>query len=509
MVWKISTVVALATLLPSTLGYPSDDKTGGPSGGKSGGPSGGKTGTPSNGNLQQVCASIQHAISSASAVFYPGSANYTADNAHWVTSSNQISACTVEPGSTADVSKILQLVGAARAPFAVKGGGHTTNVGFSSTTGVQISMRRFSNVTVNNATQTADIGPGMIWDDVYAALEPYGLIVAGGRVSGIGMAGFTLGGGYNWLTNQVGLTLDTVTGYELVRPNGSIVSVTAETEPDLFFGLKGGFNNYGIVTRFTLKTFARGQVWGGVIAYASDQLPAVQAAIANFAKNSTDPKAQIIAACNFMNGSLQVDNIMFYDGPTPPPGIFDEFLNITNVFKDISTRSYLSLVQSANVPAGARGAFHVATILDFTPTTIAAVLNETTFWGNKLANDGAFLVSYNIEPFLSNIYQHGLTPAAYPPATSPGYLPINLNFAWTPASSDATFISALKTSAQQLTSVALKAGQAVEQAPLYTNYALSDTPLERMYGDNLPRLKAIKAEVDPKNVMGLAGGWKF
>lgn len=89
---------------------------------------------------------------------------------------------------------------------------------------------------------------------MYAALEPYGLIVAGGRVSGIGMAGFTLGGGefplrapsvlliccagYNWLTNQVGLTLDTVTGYELVRPNGSIVSVTAETEPDLFFGLK-------------------------------------------------------------------------------------------------------------------------------------------------------------------------------------------------------------------------------------------------------------------------------
>ncbi|KAJ7734465.1 hypothetical protein B0H16DRAFT_1577893 [Mycena metata] len=370
-------------------------------------------------------------------------------------------------------------------------------------------MRRFSKVTVNKATQTADIGSGMIWDDVYAALAPYGVIVAGGRVAGIGMAGFTLGGGYNWLTNQVGLTLDTVTGYELVRPNGSIVSVTAATEPDLFFGLKGGFNNYGIVTKFTMKTFARGQVWGGVIAYSSDQLPAVQAAIANFAANSTDPKAQIITACNFMNGSLQVDNIMFYDGPTPPAGVFDEFLNIPNVGKDLTTRSFLSLVQSANVPAGARGAFHVSTILEFTPTMVAAVLNETTFWGNKLANHGAFLVSYNIEPFLSNIYEHGLTPSAFPPASSPGYLPINLNFAWTPASSDATFISALKASADHLTNVALSAGQAVAQAPLYNNYALADTPMERMYGGNLARLQAIKAQVDPTNVMGLAGGWKF
>lgn len=69
------------------------------------------------------------------------------------------------------------------------------NPGFSSTPGVQIAMYRFANVTYDNTTQTATIGAGMIWDDVYAALEPYGMNVAGGRVSGIGVAGFTLGGG--------------------------------------------------------------------------------------------------------------------------------------------------------------------------------------------------------------------------------------------------------------------------------------------------------------------------
>ncbi|KAJ7027701.1 FAD-binding domain-containing protein [Mycena alexandri] len=486
MVWKISTIVALATVLPSTLGT---------------------SVPPSSSNLQQVCTKIQRAISSASAVFYPGSANYTADNAHWVSSSDQSSACTVEPGTATDVSITLQLLGSTKAPFGVKGGGHITNVGFSSTTGVQISMTRFSSVTYDKKSQTADIGPGLIWDDVYAALEPHGVIVAGGRVSGVGVAGFTLGGGYNWLTNQVGLTLDTVTAFELVKPDGKIVSVTA-ADPDLFFGLKGGFNNFGIVTKFTLKTFSRDKVWGGVIGYGSDQMPAVQAAIARFASKVTDPKAQIIAACNFMDGGLQIDNIMFYDGPTPPPGIFDEFMNIPSVFTNVSTRSFLSVVQAGAVPAGARGAFHVATVLEFTPTTVAAVLNETTFWGNKLADDGAFLVSYNIEPFLPNLFSHGAA-SAYPPVRNTGYLPINLNFAWTPAKSDTIFHTALKESAQQLTNVAVHTGQAVSQAPLYTNYALADTPLERMYGDHLPRLRTIKAQVDPHNVMGLAGGFKF
>ncbi|KAJ7030279.1 FAD dependent oxidoreductase [Mycena alexandri] len=487
MVWKISTIVALATFFPSTLGT---------------------SVPPSASNLQQVCTKIQRAVSSASAVFYPGSANYTADNAHWVSSSTQSSACTVEPGTATDVSIILQLLGSTKTPFAVKGGGHITNVGFSSTTGVQISMTRFSSVTYDKKRQTADIGPGLIWDDVYAALEPHGVIVAGGRVSGVGVAGFTLGGGYSWLTNQVGLTVDTVTAFELVRPDGKIVSVTAASHPDLFFGLKGGFNNFGIVTKFTLKTFTRDKVWGGVIAYGPDQIPAVEAAIARFANTNTDPKAEIIAACNFMDGQIQIDNIMFYDGPTPPAGVFDEFLNITSVSKNVSTRSFLSVVQAGQVPSGARGAFHVATILDFTPTTIAAVVNETTFWGNKLADDGAFLVSYNIEPFLPSIYSHGPA-SAYPPARNAGYLPINLNFAWTPAKSDAIFHTALKQSANHLTDVAVYAGQAVAQAPLYTNYALADTPLERMYGDNLPRLRTIKAQVDPNNVMGLAGGFKF
>ena len=79
--------------------------------------------------------------------------------------------------------------------FQVKGGGHSTNPGFSSTPGVQIAMYRFSEVVYHEDAQTADIGTGLVWDDVYAALEPQGVNVVGGRVTGVGVAGFSLGGG--------------------------------------------------------------------------------------------------------------------------------------------------------------------------------------------------------------------------------------------------------------------------------------------------------------------------
>jgi FAD/FMN-containing dehydrogenase len=149
----------------------------------------------------------------------------------------------------------LRIIGETRTPFAVKGGGHTTNPGFSSTPGVQIAMSRFNQVIVNKLTSTVEIGAGLLWDDVYRKLDGTGLNVAGGRVGGVGVAGFILGGGelsprltvlclitgiqkgYSWKTNQYGLTIDTVEAFKLVLPDGTFQVVTSLNE-DLWFGLR-------------------------------------------------------------------------------------------------------------------------------------------------------------------------------------------------------------------------------------------------------------------------------
>ncbi len=109
----------------------------------------------------------------------------------------------------------MKIIRETRVRFAVKGGGHTANPGFSSTTGIHIAMRRFNKVNFYANNQTVDIGSGLIWDDVYSALQSYNANVVGGRVSGVGVAGFILGGGYSWKSNQFGLAIDTILGFEV------------------------------------------------------------------------------------------------------------------------------------------------------------------------------------------------------------------------------------------------------------------------------------------------------
>ncbi|KAL0954148.1 hypothetical protein HGRIS_005285 [Hohenbuehelia grisea] len=458
-----------------------------------------------------ICKQIADKISSASQVYYPGQSKYFADIKHWASSSSQFSKCSVEPGTAADIGIILGIVGSTKTPFAVKGGGHASNPGFSSTEGVHIAMTRFSEVSYDKDSQTVQVGAGLVWDQVYEALEPHGVNVVGGRVSGVGVAGFTLGGGYSWKTNQYGLTVDTVTAYELVKPDGSVARVTEDSDPELFSGLKGGGNNFGIVTQFTLKTFPQTRVWGGLITYTADQIDKVVDAAAKFSSEVTDPKASMISAFNFLLGQPGVSQLLFYDGPSPPPGVFDDFLKIPHLTKDVKTRSFLSLVTSSpsDATAGTRGIFHSAPVLGYSPTFLKAVVNESVHWGQKLAFKSASFISYDVEPFLPSLLTHTSSRSAYPPSRSTGFLPLNLYFAWTDAHFDGAFHDAVRASASHLTELAISEGQSLDAAPIYPNYAIFGTPLESIYGSNLAALQGLKAKVDPENVMGLAGGFKI
>jgi len=461
-------------------------------------------------SASSTCSQIASAISSASSVYYPLEPNYTNDIYHYATSSMENSTCSVEPGTAEDVGIILQILGANRTPFAVKGGGHIMNPGYSSTTGVTISMTRFTAVDYDSATQTAAIGAGLIWDDVYSALENYGVNVVGGRVSGIGVAGYTLGGGYSWLTNQYGLTLDTVRAYELVLPNGTVTNVTEASNPELFFGLKGGYNNFGIVTTFTLQTYPQGQVWGGQLTFLSSELAAVTAATANFSANVTDPKAALITTYDYTGGLIIMSVMMFYDAPTYADGIFDQFLAIPAASSDVSTRSYLSLVQTepTETSANFRGYYDTVPLMELTPSILDAVVNQVTYWGQELQLDSDQLISYDVEPFLPSILTHG-SPSAYPYTRTERYLPLNIYFSWDNSAYDTDFYNGIIATAENLTTTAVDEGQSgVLTAPHYPNYAIYSTPLADIYGSALAELTVLKAEYDPDNVMGLAGGWK-
>ena len=113
------------------------------------------------------------------------------------------------------------------------------------------------------------------------------------------------------------------------------------------------------------------------------------------------------------------------------------------------------------------------------------------------------------EPFLPSILSHNKTPTAYPPTRDLVYFPFCLYAGWVDEAYDNDAYDAIRQSAARIRDVAIQDGQDIANAPLYPNYAMLDTPLSDMYGGNVDKLRWLRRRVDPHNVMGLAGGWRF
>ena len=131
------------------------------------------------------------------------------------------------------------------------------------------------------------------------------------------------------------------------------------------------------------------------------------------------------------------------------------------------------------------------------------------FWVEELSKyDESVLLVYSLEPFESDFLSHG-GPSAYPPNRSLPVLPSSILLGWTNASADGYMANTMRLSAASLVQAGIKDGQDLKNAAPYVNYALFGTPLKTMYGQHLERLREIREEYDPHDVMGLAGGWKF
>ena len=118
------------------------------------------------------------------------------------------------------------------------------------------------------------------------------------------------------------------------------------------------------------------------------------------------------------------------------------------------------------------------------------------------------MLVYSLEPFQSDFLSHG-GPSAYPPNRSLAVFPSSIYLGWTNASADGYMADAMRRSAASLVEAGIQDGQDLKNAAPSVNYALFGTPLETMYGEHLERLREIREEYDPEDVMGLAGGWKF
>lgn len=149
-----------------------------------------------------------------------------------------------------------------------------------------IELADLSEITLTENNEAVFLGPGSKWSDVYASLEPYDLAVAGGRVSHVGVGGYVLGGGFSWLANREGWSCDSVLEFEVVTPDRQILQVSKSKHAELFWALKGSLGSIGIVTRIKMRTIRNTGIYGGSIAYADAQAPAVFSALVDEASKA-------------------------------------------------------------------------------------------------------------------------------------------------------------------------------------------------------------------------------
>jgi FAD binding domain/Berberine and berberine like len=159
----------------------------------------------------------------------------------------------VSCSTAADVAAAVKSARERGLRVAVRGGGHSI-AGLSAIDGgMLIDLAPMNGVRVDADNRRAYVGGGALWSDVDNATQAHGLVAPGGVVSDTGVAGLTLGGGYGWVRRKYGLSCDSVVSAEIVTADGEVLTASADENPDLYWAIRGGGGNFGIVTEFTFE----------------------------------------------------------------------------------------------------------------------------------------------------------------------------------------------------------------------------------------------------------------
>jgi len=204
-------------------------------------------------------------------------------------------AALVRVADAADVATVVTHVSDAATELAVRSGGHSIAGHGSAEGGVVIDVRGLRTLAIDVDARTAWAGTGFTAAEMTNALAEHGLAVGFGDSGSVGIGGITLGGGVGFLSRKHGLTVDSLLAAELVTAQGEILTVDAESHPDLFWAIRGGGGNFGVATRFKYSLAPVDRVVGGLII-----LPATVETIAGFISESQAAADELSTICNVM-----------------------------------------------------------------------------------------------------------------------------------------------------------------------------------------------------------------
>jgi hypothetical protein len=412
----------------------------------------------------------------------------------------------VRCAGTADVVDAVTFARRHGLLVAVRGGGHSV-AGHSAGNGVMvIDLTRMRGVDVDPAAGTARVQGGALWGDVDRETQAFGLVVPGGVVSETGVAGLTLGGGEGWVRRKYGLTIDSLLSARVVCADGSVRTASPASEPDLFWALRGGGGNFGIVTSFEFRAHPLGPIvafagvfypvgdaanilprWRDYCANAPDEVTSVALAITMPAAPTLPPPIHN-QACMVIGG--------VYAGP-PDAGmkVMQPLRQLGAPLADISQPMPFSVVQSAFdalFPMAKLQSYWKAQNLADLPDKAIEVIATRA---NQRPSPLTLVVTFQMGGAINKVDS---AETAYAERSAPWMSSIDGN--WENAADNEKNIAWVRESFRQIAPFST--------GTTYTNFTgQSDETVGALtataYGGNMSRLRRIKAHYDPDNFFRL------
>jgi FAD/FMN-containing dehydrogenase len=202
----------------------------------------------------------------------------------------------VRPVDDADVARAIAVAREHGLPLAVRSGGHSGAGHSSADGGLVIDVRDLTNVDIDVDGRTVWAESGLTAGELTHAVAEHGLAVGFGDTGSVGIGGITLGGGVGYLARKHGLTVDNLLAADLVTADGQVRRVDATSEPELFWALRGGGGNFGVVTRFQFRLHEVGEIVGGLLV-----LPATAETVAGFIAAAEAAPEELTTIANVMN----------------------------------------------------------------------------------------------------------------------------------------------------------------------------------------------------------------
>jgi FAD/FMN-containing dehydrogenase len=398
--------------------------------------------------------------------------------------------------NTADVIDAVNFGREEGLEISVRGGGHNVAGRAVTDGGLMIDLSLMKGIHVDPARQTVRAQGGVIWNEYNRAAAAFGLATTGGVISATGIAGLTLGGGLGWLMGKYGMAVDNLLSAEVVLASGEVVTASEDEEPDLFWAIRGGGGNFGVVTWFEYRAHSLSTVLGGPVMYPLEDAREVLAFWADWTAQIPDELSSQAVFLHAPDGSgAKLCAIAACDAAEDPDQAEADVRPLREfgvpVADQLDRLPYPVLNTLLDPMFGVPGA------LNYWKSAFLSNLSETAIEVivNAYENAPTEMCALVIEEFHGAVTRVEQTATAFP-HREPGY---NLTLAsqWADPGQTDTCIGWARETFE-----ALRPNMADRS---YVNYlsADDDDRIRQAYGPNYDRLVALKRRYDPDNLFRL------